>query len=148
MPKYEFMCESCKKSFEMVLTAAERAAATSTCPTCGGSGSLLIPCVGTSGQVEERRRRAGALLRPFLALPRTSGWSACPDGPPQCAGVGTSRGASVPSLSAGEDAPQSTPTPEFGSRSLRWCVSLEQSWPAVSRWNSAVDFATVAAYSE
>jgi putative FmdB family regulatory protein len=36
MPKYEFMCESCKKSFEVVLTAAERAAATSTCPNCGG----------------------------------------------------------------------------------------------------------------
>ena len=25
MPKYEFMCESCKKTFEEVLTAAERA---------------------------------------------------------------------------------------------------------------------------
>ena len=36
MPKYEFMCESCKKSFEVVLTAAERAAANVQCPTCGG----------------------------------------------------------------------------------------------------------------
>jgi putative FmdB family regulatory protein len=36
MPKYEFMCERCKKGFEVVLTAAERSAATSTCPTCGG----------------------------------------------------------------------------------------------------------------
>jgi putative FmdB family regulatory protein len=35
MPKYEFMCESCKKSFEVVLTAAERAAANVRCPTCG-----------------------------------------------------------------------------------------------------------------
>jgi putative FmdB family regulatory protein len=35
MPKYEFMCESCKKSFEVVLTAAERAAANVQCPTCG-----------------------------------------------------------------------------------------------------------------
>jgi len=35
MPKYEFMCESCKKSFEVVLTAAERGAANVQCPTCG-----------------------------------------------------------------------------------------------------------------
>jgi putative FmdB family regulatory protein len=35
MPKYEFMCESCKKSFEAVLTVAERAAANVRCPTCG-----------------------------------------------------------------------------------------------------------------
>ena len=36
MPKYEFMCESCKKSFEVVLTSAERASAKVACPTCGG----------------------------------------------------------------------------------------------------------------
>ena len=35
MPKYEFMCESCKKSFEVVLTVAEKAAAKVQCPTCG-----------------------------------------------------------------------------------------------------------------
>ena len=35
MPKYEFMCERCKKSFEVVLTATERAAANVQCPTCG-----------------------------------------------------------------------------------------------------------------
>jgi putative FmdB family regulatory protein len=35
MPKYEFMCESCKKSFEVIRTAAERAENVA-CPTCGG----------------------------------------------------------------------------------------------------------------
>jgi putative FmdB family regulatory protein len=35
MPTYEFLCESCKKSFEVVLTGAERAAAKVQCPTCG-----------------------------------------------------------------------------------------------------------------
>src|SRR6266545_3415543 len=35
MPTYEFMCESCKKSFEVALTVAERAAANVQCPTCG-----------------------------------------------------------------------------------------------------------------
>jgi putative FmdB family regulatory protein len=34
MPTYEFMCESCRKSFEVVLTAAERAAGNVHCPTC------------------------------------------------------------------------------------------------------------------
>jgi putative FmdB family regulatory protein len=36
MPTYTFMCERCKKSFEMVLAVAERAAAKIACPTCGG----------------------------------------------------------------------------------------------------------------
>ena len=36
MPTYTFMCERCKKSFEVVLTVAERAAAKAACPTCGG----------------------------------------------------------------------------------------------------------------
>jgi putative FmdB family regulatory protein len=36
MPTYAFMCERCKKSFEVVLTVAERAAAKVACPTCGG----------------------------------------------------------------------------------------------------------------
>jgi len=39
MPKYEFMCESCKKSFEVVLTVGEKAAAKVQCPTCG-SGNI------------------------------------------------------------------------------------------------------------
>ena len=36
MPTNTFMCERCKKGFEVVLTVAERAAAKVTCPTCGG----------------------------------------------------------------------------------------------------------------
>ena len=36
MPTYAFMCERCQKSFEVVLTVAERAAAKAACPTCGG----------------------------------------------------------------------------------------------------------------
>jgi putative FmdB family regulatory protein len=36
MPTYAFMCERCKKSFEVVLTVAERAVAKA-CPTCGGA---------------------------------------------------------------------------------------------------------------
>lgn len=36
MPRYEFLCESCKKGFEVTLTLAERATATVRCPDCGG----------------------------------------------------------------------------------------------------------------
>jgi putative FmdB family regulatory protein len=36
MPTYTFMCERCKKSFEVVLTVAERGAVKVACPTCGG----------------------------------------------------------------------------------------------------------------
>ena len=35
MPRYEFMCGKCQKSFEVVLTAAERDAGNLACPTCG-----------------------------------------------------------------------------------------------------------------
>jgi putative FmdB family regulatory protein len=37
MPTYEFMCEACKQSFEVVLTAAERGAASVQCPACGSA---------------------------------------------------------------------------------------------------------------
>ena len=37
MPNYEFMCESCNKGFEVVLTAAERGAASVQCPACGSA---------------------------------------------------------------------------------------------------------------
>ena len=35
MPRYEFMCESCKKGFEVTLTFSERATAKVKCPQCG-----------------------------------------------------------------------------------------------------------------
>ena len=39
MPRYEYMCERCKKSFDVVLAGAERAAVKVQCPTCG-SGAV------------------------------------------------------------------------------------------------------------
>ena len=35
MPRYEFVCKSCGKGFEVTLTFAERAKAKSKCPGCG-----------------------------------------------------------------------------------------------------------------
>lgn len=35
MPRYEFICESCEKGFEVTLTLPERAKANVKCPSCG-----------------------------------------------------------------------------------------------------------------
>jgi putative FmdB family regulatory protein len=36
MPRYEFMCEKCKKSFELTMTISEREKGKAKCPTCKG----------------------------------------------------------------------------------------------------------------
>jgi len=36
MPKYEFMCNTCKKPFELTMTISERAKARISCPSCKG----------------------------------------------------------------------------------------------------------------
>jgi putative FmdB family regulatory protein len=35
MPTYEYLCETCKKDFEVALTITERAKASVRCPGCG-----------------------------------------------------------------------------------------------------------------
>ncbi len=37
MPRYEFMCEKCKKPFELTMTIAEREKTKIVCPTCKGA---------------------------------------------------------------------------------------------------------------
>src|SRR5206468_3263432 len=37
MPRYEFMCEKCKKLFELIMTISEREKAKVACPTCKGT---------------------------------------------------------------------------------------------------------------
>ena len=34
MPRYEFLCEKCKKAFERIMTISEREKGGVTCPTC------------------------------------------------------------------------------------------------------------------
>jgi putative FmdB family regulatory protein len=34
MPHYEFLCEKCKKVFELIMTISEREKAKVTCPKC------------------------------------------------------------------------------------------------------------------
>jgi putative FmdB family regulatory protein len=37
MPRYEVLCEKCKKPFELIMTIAEREKAKPKCPTCKGT---------------------------------------------------------------------------------------------------------------
>jgi len=37
MPHYEFLCEKCKKPFELTMTISEREKAKPKCPTCKGT---------------------------------------------------------------------------------------------------------------
>ena len=37
MPRYEFMCETCKKPFELTMSISEREKARIKCPTCKGT---------------------------------------------------------------------------------------------------------------
>jgi putative FmdB family regulatory protein len=37
MPGYEFVCETCKKPSELVMTSSEREKAKPQCPTCKGT---------------------------------------------------------------------------------------------------------------
>ncbi len=41
MPRYEFLCEKCKKSFELTMTISERERSKPRCRTC--KGTTVIP---------------------------------------------------------------------------------------------------------
>lgn len=45
MPRYEFRCEKCKKTFDLVMRISEREAAKPTCPKC--KGTKLTPLLGS-----------------------------------------------------------------------------------------------------
>ena len=44
MPRYEFMCEKCKKAFEVTLTISQRGKARVRCPTC--KSEKVVPQLG------------------------------------------------------------------------------------------------------
>jgi putative FmdB family regulatory protein len=37
MPRYEFLCEKCKKPFELIMTISEREKTKPACPKCKGT---------------------------------------------------------------------------------------------------------------
>jgi putative FmdB family regulatory protein len=43
-PRYEFLCEKCKKPFEVRMTTSEREKAKPKCPTC--KGTRVVPQFG------------------------------------------------------------------------------------------------------
>jgi putative FmdB family regulatory protein len=53
MPRYEFMCEKCKKSFELTMTISERENAKPACPKC--QGTKVVPqLVGFMAQTRKK----------------------------------------------------------------------------------------------
>jgi putative FmdB family regulatory protein len=46
MPRYEFMCETCRKPFELIMTISEREKTKPTCPKC--KGSKVAPQLGAT----------------------------------------------------------------------------------------------------
>ncbi len=44
MPRYEFMCQKCKRAFELTMTIAEREKAKARCPNC--KGTKVLPLLG------------------------------------------------------------------------------------------------------
>jgi putative FmdB family regulatory protein len=44
MPHYEFLCEECKKPFELIMTISEREKSEVKCPKC--KGSKTVPQLG------------------------------------------------------------------------------------------------------
>ena len=44
MPRYEFMCDKCKKPFELTLTISERQKAKVQCPSC--KSTKVTPLLG------------------------------------------------------------------------------------------------------
>ena len=44
MPHYEFMCEECKKRFELIMTISEREKGKVKCPKC--KGPKVVPQLG------------------------------------------------------------------------------------------------------
>ena len=57
MPRDEFLCEKCKKVFEVTMTIAERGTAKVRCPTC--KGTKIAPQLGPSTRRHPGRADAG-----------------------------------------------------------------------------------------
>jgi len=54
MPRYEYLCEKCEKSFELIMTISEREKAKPKCPTCKGTKVVAQ----FSGFVAQTRRKS------------------------------------------------------------------------------------------
>jgi putative FmdB family regulatory protein len=52
MPRYEFMCEKCNKSFELIMTFSEREKGDVKCPKCL-KGHAAVQCVRRADGAEE-----------------------------------------------------------------------------------------------
>jgi putative FmdB family regulatory protein len=55
MPRYEFLCEKCKKPFELIMTISEREKAEVKCPKC--KGTKVTPQLG--GFMAQTSKKSG-----------------------------------------------------------------------------------------
>ena len=53
MPHYEFLCEKCKKSFELTMIISERGKAKPKCPSCKGT-KVTAQLGGFMGQTAKK----------------------------------------------------------------------------------------------
>ncbi len=58
MPRYEFMCEKCKKPFEQIMTISEREKGEVKCPTC--KGTKVVPQFG--GFMAQTTKKSGCAV--------------------------------------------------------------------------------------
>ena len=54
MPRYEFLCETCKKPFELTMTISAREKTEPKCPTC--KGTKVVPQF--SGFMTQTRKKS------------------------------------------------------------------------------------------
>jgi putative FmdB family regulatory protein len=62
MPPYEFLCETCKKPFELIMTISEREKTKPTCPQC--KGTKVVPQFGGfMAQTSKKKLRLVCAIR-------------------------------------------------------------------------------------
>ena len=53
MPRYEFLCEKCKKPFELIMTISQREKSTPKCPRCKGT-KVVLQLAGFMAQTKKK----------------------------------------------------------------------------------------------
>jgi putative FmdB family regulatory protein len=53
MPRYEFLCQKCKKAFELIMTISEREKAKPRCPKCRGT-DVVAQLAGFMAQTSKK----------------------------------------------------------------------------------------------
>jgi putative FmdB family regulatory protein len=71
MPRYEFLCEKCKKPFELIITISEREKGKPTCPKC--KGTKVAPQFGGFMAQTSKKSCARGRVRGVASMSRGGG---------------------------------------------------------------------------